>query len=189
MKQDFSKIKLLTANQRKFNVRDPQIMKFHNQVVYQCQKYNEYVNQNNGYNIQILNDLFNQIGSDPYIEPNFYCQFGFNISLGDEVFFNHDCTLMDYAPITIGDQANIAPKVGLYTAYPVIAQENEPNQLMIAKPITIQNNVWIGGNTCILGGVTIGNNAIIGAGSVVTQDIPANAVAVGNPAKVIRIIK
>lgn len=186
MKHDFSQIQLLTANQRKFNVRDPQIMQFHNQIVAQCQKYNNQINQNDGYDLQLLTKLFHHIGKDPYIEPNFYCQFGLNISLGDEVFFNHDCTLMDYAPIRIGNQVNIAPKVGLYAAFPVM---DSNHQLMIAKPITLQNNVWIGGNTCILGGVTIGNNAIIGAGSVVTHDIPANAVAAGNPAKVIRILK
>ena len=109
--------------------------------------------------------------------------------MGNEVFLNHDCTLMDYAPITIGNQANIAPKVGMYTAQPALDPQKREHHIMTARPITIKNNVWIGGNVCILSGVTIGNNVIIGAGSVVDHDVPDNAVVVGNPAKVIRIIK
>lgn len=188
MEQKFEEINQL-INGREFNARDPQIMNAHQKALNQCFEYNQQVNQNHGYNLELLTALFNQIGIDPYIEPNFHCQFGFNITLGNEVFFNHDCTLMDYAPITIGNQANIAPKVGMYTAQPVLDPQKREHNIMTAQPITIKDNVWIGGNVCILGGVTIGNNTIIGAGSVVDHDIPDNAVVVGNPAKIIRIIK
>lgn len=188
MKQKIEEINQL-INSQEFDAHDPRIMAAHQEAFNQCFEYNQQVNQNHGYNLKLLTDLFNRIGTDPYIEPDFHCQFGFNIALGNEVFLNHDCTLMDYAPIIIGNQANIAPKVGMYTAQPVLDLQKREHNIMIAQPITIKNNVWIGGNVCILGGVVIGNNAIIGAGSVVDHDVPDNAVVVGNPAKVIRIIK
>lgn len=189
MKHKFEEVNQLISNQQEFDFQNAKITAAHQEALEKCIQYNQQVTQNHGYNLELLQSLFNQIGEDPYIEPNFHCQFGFNISLGNEVFLNHDCTLMDYAPITIGNQANIAPKVGMYTANPVADSQKRKHHLMIAKPITIKDNVWIGGNACILGGVTIGNNAIIGAGSVVEHDVPDNAVVVGNPAKVIRIIK
>lgn len=188
MKQKFENINQL-INGQEFNARNSQIMNAHQKAFNQCFEYNRLINQNHGYNYELLANLFNKIGTDPYIEPDFRCQFGFNITLGNEVFLNHDCTLMDYAPIIIGNQANIAPKVGMYTAQPVPDPQKRKQNLMIAQPIVIKNNVWIGGNACILGGVTIGNNVIIGAGSIVNHDIPDNAVVVGNPARVIRIIK
>ena len=188
MKQTIEKVNQLINNQA-FDARDSRIMAAHQKAFNLCFKYNQQVDQNHGYNLEFLTNLFNQIGADPYIEPDFHCQFGFNITMGNEIFLNHDCTLMDYAPITIGNQANIAPKVGMYTAQPVLDPQKRERNIMTAQPITIKDNVWIGGNVCILGGVTIGNNAIIGAGSVVDHDVPDNAVVVGNPAKVIRIIK
>ncbi|WP_407455419.1 sugar O-acetyltransferase [Ligilactobacillus aviarius] len=188
MKQTIEEVNQLINNQE-FDARNPRIMTAHQRAFNQCFEYNRQVNQNHGYNLELLTALFNQIGTDPYIEPDFHCQFGFNITMGNEVFLNHDCTLMDYAPITIGNQANIAPKVGMYTAQPALDPQKREHHIMTARPITIKNNVWIGGNVCILGGVTIGNNAIIGAGSVVDHDVPDNAVVVGNPAKVIRIIQ
>ena len=111
-----------------------------------------------------------------------YCEFSFNISFGNESFLNHGITLIDYAPIIIGDQVNIAPKVRIYTASPHSITDHR----LVARPITIKDNVWIGGNVCILGEVTIGQNTIIGAVSAVTHDIPANVIAVGNPAHILR---
>lgn len=188
MKQKIEEVNQLINNQA-FDACDSRIMAAHQKAFNLCFKYNQQVDQNHGYNLELLTTLFHQIGTNPYIEPDFHCQFGFNITMGNEVFLNHDCTLMDYAPITIGNQANIAPKVGMYTAQPALDPQKREHHIMTARPITIKNNVWIGGNVCILGGVTIGNNAIIGAGSVVDHDVPDNAVVVGNPAKVIRIIK
>lgn len=182
-------IKQLINDEKEYNNLDSHIITAHEHALMQCRIYNQKVNQNQGYDYTILKNLFAKIGTDPYVEPNFYCKFGFNISFGNEVFLNHDVTLLDDAPIIIGNQANIAPKVGIYTASPVKDINKRQHHIMIAKPVVIKNNVWIGGNVCILGGVTIGNNAIIGAGSVVTKDVPDNAIVIGNPAHVLRINK
>ncbi|MGX5376909.1 sugar O-acetyltransferase [Ligilactobacillus sp. LYQ135] len=180
-----AKINAFTKDYQVFNSQTDIMHLAHQYALTKCHQYNETVNQNQGYHEKLLTSLFKKCGSDLYIEPNFYCEFGFNIELGNEVFLNHDCILQDFAPITIGNQANIAPKVGFYTAAPP-KKANRKQHDLIARPITLENNVWIGGNTAILGGVTIGKNSIIGAGSVVTNDIPANSIAVGNPAKVIK---
>lgn len=181
------KINSFIENQQIFDACNPLIFKAHQIALKICSQYNQTINDNQGYQDQLLRELFDSVGTDLYIEPNFNCQFGFNISLGDEVFLNHDCTLQDYAPIIIGNQANIAPRVGFYTASAPQIVDRKPHTLQ-AKPIMLKNNVWIGGNASILGGVTIGNNAIIGAGCVVDHDIPDNAVVVGNPARILRIL-
>ncbi|WP_435302709.1 sugar O-acetyltransferase [Ligilactobacillus cholophilus] len=184
MKQEINN---LITNQKIFDETSSIIITAHQHALKICAQYNSLVLENQGYDDQLLRNLFHHVGTDLYIEPNFNCQFGFNIDLGNEVFLNHDCTLQDFAPIIIGNQANIAPRVGFYTAS-AVPQKNRSQHAMIAKPIILQDNVWIGGNAVILGGVTIGKNSIIGAGSVVNTDIPANSIAVGNPAKVIRTI-
>lgn len=187
--EDIALIHQLISDEKAYNDLDEHIVAAHQHALIQCRLYNQKVNQNQGYDYTILRNLFAKVGDDPYVEPNFYCKFGFNISFGNEVFLNHDVTLLDDAPIIIGNQANIAPKVGIYTASPVNDITKRQQHYMIAKPVIIKDNVWIGGNVCILGGVTIGNNAIIGAGSVVTYDVPDNAIVIGNPAHVLRINK
>lgn len=135
---------------------------------------------------ELIKDLFGKCGSILSVEPNFYCDYGYNISVGKNFYINHNCVILDCAPVTIGDNVWIGPNCGFYTAeHPVNAEERIKGPES-ARPITIGNNVWIGGNVVILAGVTIGDNTTIGAGSVVTKDIPSNTVAVGNPCKVIK---
>lgn len=139
-----------------------------------------------------LNALAKQIiGSSKknmVIMPPFYCDYGFHIEVGENFFANYNCTILDVAKVTIGDNVMIAPNVAIYTAgHPIHpAARNSGYEYGIA--VTIGNNVWIGGNTVINPGVTIGDNAVIGAGSVVTKDVPANVIAAGNPCRVIREI-
>jgi maltose O-acetyltransferase len=122
------------------------------------------------------------------IQPPFYCDYGENIHIGNNCFINFNCTILDCATVTIGENAMIAPNVQLYTAYhPIIAAERIKGP-ELASPIHIGNNVWLGGGVIVCPGVTIGDNTTIGAGSVVTKDIPANVVAAGNPCRVIREI-
>lgn len=121
--------------------------------------------------------------------PPFYCDYGYNITLNEYAFINFGCTLLDAEKIIIGAHTRIAPNVSFYTTYHPIDPEARKNSTILAKPIVIGENVWIGGNSVILPGVTIGDNSVIGAGSVVTKDIPPNCVAVGNPAKVIKHIE
>lgn len=140
---------------------------------------------------QILIKLFEFKGSGVWIETPFFCDYGENISIGENTFVNTNCMFLDNNKITIGKNGLIAPYVQIYTAtHPLKASERiiengkESRYLTSTKPVTIGNNVWIGGNSVIFPGVTIGNNVTIGAGSVVTKDIPDNVLAFGNPCEV-----
>ncbi|OPZ78421.1 MAG: Maltose O-acetyltransferase [Alphaproteobacteria bacterium ADurb.Bin438] len=120
------------------------------------------------------------------IEAPFYCDYGYNIEVGENFFANYDCCFLDVCKITIGDNVLIGPKVGIYTATHPINPTERLSGKEGGKEIKIGNNVWIGGGAIILAGVTIGDNVIIGAGAVVTKDIKNNMIVGGNPAKVIR---
>ncbi|WP_140938837.1 sugar O-acetyltransferase [Sphingobacterium lumbrici] len=137
---------------------------------------------------QNLKDLLGKTGKMFYIEPPFRCDYGYNIEIGENFYANYNLTILDCAPVRIGDNVMIAPNVSLFTAGHPIHHELRNSGLEYANPITIGNNVWIGGNTVINPGVTIGDNTVIGSGSVVTKDIPANVVAVGNPCRILRAI-
>ena len=120
------------------------------------------------------------------IKPSFYCDYGYNIKLGKNFYANHNCTILDPAPVTIGDDVLFGPNVTITTASHPLNPECRKTGLESASPINIGHNVWLGANVTVLPGVNIGDNAVIGAGSVVTRDIPANCVAVGVPCKVIK---
>lgn len=121
-----------------------------------------------------------------FIEPPFYCDYGFNISVGDNFFANYNCVILDVNRVTIGDNVMFGPAVQVYSATHPTDPLIRRSGLELGLPITIGNDVWIGGGSIICPGVTIGDNVTIGAGSVVTRDIPSNVVAVGNPCRVIR---
>lgn len=136
----------------------------------------------------ILKELFGSTGKNIYIEPNFRCDYGSNIYVGENFYANFDCIFLDVAKIIIGDNVMLAPRVNIFTAGHPIDAEIRNSGLEYGKEIRIGNDVWICGNVTINPGVTIGNNVVIGSGSVVTKDIPSNVVACGNPCKVIREI-
>lgn len=135
---------------------------------------------------EILRELFGSVGENVYIEPDFKCDYGYNIHVGKNFYANFNCIFLDICKIKIGDNAMFAPNVQIYTAYHPIDAKTRISGLEYGAPITIGDNVWIGGGAIITPGVTIGDNVVIGAGSVVTKDIPSNTVAVGNPCKVIK---
>lgn len=124
--------------------------------------------------------------NDTWIQPPFYCDYGYNIRAGEKVFFNFNCVVLDVMPVTIGSNVLCGPAVQIYTAmHPVSAIERR-TWLEYAKPVTIGSDVWIGGGAIICPGVTVGDGCVIGAGSVVTRDVPAGVFAAGNPCRVIR---
>ncbi|MBT9317575.1 sugar O-acetyltransferase [Leptothoe spongobia] len=135
---------------------------------------------------QILQSLFSNLGAGFDINPPFYCDYGCHIQAGKNLYINVNCTILDCNWVTIGDNVLIAPNVQIYTAYHPTDPAMRLTGVEMAAPITIGNNVWIGGGAIICPGVTIGDNSSIGAGSVVTKNIPANSVAVGSPCRVIR---
>ena len=137
--------------------------------------------------LELLKGLLGHIGDDAIIiNQPFYCDYGKQISVGKRFFANFHFTVLDEAPVTIGDDCFIGPNVSIYTACHSTNPVERNTRQEWAEPVTIGNNVWIGGSVTILPGVTIGDNVTIGAGSVVTKDIPSGTVAVGNPCKVIK---
>ncbi len=136
----------------------------------------------------IIRQLFGHVGKSVCIHSPFHCDFGAQISVGDHFVGNFNLTILDEAPVTIGDHVFIGPNVGIYTVNHALLPDQRNAGIMRSLPIAIGNNVWIGGHTVVMQGVTIGDNTVIGAGSVVTHDIPAGVVAVGSPCRVLREI-
>lgn len=137
---------------------------------------------------ELLNRMLGSIKGNPVITAPFYCDYGFNITIGENFYTNHNVTILDGAKVTFGDNVFIAPNCVFSTAGHPIDSEQRAKGLEIARSITVGNNVWIGANVSVLPGVTIGSSSIIGAGSVVNKDIPEGVIAAGNPCKVIRKI-
>lgn len=137
---------------------------------------------------ELLSEMLGSIKGNPVVTAPFYCDYGCNISVGENFYTNHNVTILDGARVTFGDNVFIAPNCVFSTAGHAIDSEQRNQGLEIALPITVGNSVWIGANVTVLPGVTIGSNTIIGAGSVVNKDIPDGVIAVGNPCKVIRRI-
>lgn len=137
----------------------------------------------------ILQQLLGSIGQNSIIEPPFFCSYGRNVHIGDHVFLNVLCVILDCNRVEIGHHVMIGPGVQLYTAAHDLQAEARNQGWEVARPIMIEDNVWIGGGAIILPGVTIGRNAVVGAGAVVPRDVPANTVVAGNPARVIREIE
>lgn len=132
----------------------------------------------------ILADLIGSLGEDVEIRPPLFVDYGRYISVGARTFINYNFTALDVARITIGEDVMVGPNVQLLTPTHPLEPELRRDKLEAAKPITIGNNVWLGGGVIVLPGVTIGENTVVGAGAVVTRDLPANVVAVGNPARI-----
>ncbi|CAM5703436.1 sugar O-acetyltransferase [Streptomyces hirsutus] len=136
----------------------------------------------------ILPELLGAVGEEAHVRPPLYVDYGSNITIGARTFVNYNLTALDVAAIVIGEDCQIGPSVQLLTPTHPVEPQPRRDKLEAAQPITIGDNVWIGGGAIVLAGVTIGENSVIGAGAVVTKDVPANVVAVGNPARPVRDI-
>ena len=135
-----------------------------------------------------IREIFGKAGKNVYVESHFKCDYGYNISVGDNFYANFDCVFLDVCRIEIGDNCFLAPGVHIYTAaHPLDAAERSSG-IEFAKPVKIGDNVWIGGRSVINPGVTIGNNVVVASGSVVVKDIPDNVLVGGCPAKIIKKI-
>lgn len=151
-----------------------------------CFKYNNIDPKNQKGRNTLIKNLLGSIEDDFTIEQPFHCDYGYNIKIGKKFYSNYNLTILDTTTVSIGDYVFIGPNCNIYTATHPLDIKRRNEELEAALPVTIGNNVWLGGNVVILPGITIGNNVTIGAGSVVTKDIPDNVVAAGNPAKIIK---
>ena len=137
---------------------------------------------------KLLKEILGKTGEYVNIEAPFHCDYGYNIEVGENFFANYNFTVLDVGKVRIGANAQIAPNVSIYTAGHPVHPDSRNSGYEYGIDITIGDNVWIGGNVCILPGVTVGDNVVIGAGSVVTKDIPDNVIAAGNPCRILRTI-
>ncbi|MBS4201335.1 sugar O-acetyltransferase [Bacillus sp. FJAT-49732] len=170
------------------NNHDPQLIKERTECKKICRKYNFLEIDDFEGREATIRQLFSKIGKDFVMEQPVYCDYGYNIEIGDNFFSNHNLVILDEAKVTIGDYVFIGPDCGIYTAGHPLDVERRNEGLEYAYPITIGHNVWIGGGVKIMPGVTIGDNTVIASGSIVTKSIPSNVLAAGVPCKVIREI-
>lgn len=171
-----------------YDATDPQLIEKLTHTKELLYEYNLLRPSDNDGREKLLREVLGKCGESPFVVQPFYCDYGMNIHVGDRFFANFSFTVLDEALVTIGNDAFIGPNVSIYTACHPLDPKERNTKVEWAKPVTIGDSVWIGGSVTILPGVTIGNNCVIGAGSVVTHDIPDNSVAVGNPCRVIRTI-
>jgi maltose O-acetyltransferase len=169
-----------------YNATDPQLVEDRNRARNLLNQLNHSGPEEQDLRSKLLQELVGKTGKNLWIEPPFFCDYGFNIFLGENVFFNFNCVVLDVMPVHIGDNVLFGPNVQIYTATHPLDWQQRATGLEFAKAITIASHVWIGGGTIICPGVSIGHRSVIGAGSVVTKDIPADVFAGGNPCRIIR---
>lgn len=154
-----------------------------------CQEYNQLKPSDFENKKRILKELLGSKKENFWIEQSFWCDYGYHIEVGENFFANHNLVILDVNRVKFGDNVLIGPNCGFYTAGHPLDYQTRNQGLEYAKPIEVGDNVWIGGSVTVLPGVKIGNNCVIGAGSVVTKDIPENSLAYGNPCRVVKSLK
>ena len=169
-------------------IADEELLKERDKVKDLCHEYNNLLPSNRQKQNELIKQIVKSIGLNPFIEQPFMCDYGYNIEIGDNFYSNHNLIILDPAKVIIGNNVFIGPNVSIYTAYHPLDKDLRNEGYEQAKKIIIKDNVWIGGSVIILPDVTIGENSVIGAGSVVTKDVPPNTVVAGNPAKIIKKI-
>ncbi|WP_165855530.1 sugar O-acetyltransferase [Marinobacter sp. JSM 1782161] len=171
-----------------YNAKDPELMADQRRARLLTRALNASSPDQQAERTRLIGELIGSAGEGVWIEPPFYCDYGSHITLGRDVFFNFNCVVLDVCPVTIGNHVLFGPAVQIYTAtHPLSAAERRTG-LESGKPVAIDDDVWVGGGAIICPGVSIGARSVIGAGSVVTGDIPADVFAAGNPCRVIRSI-
>jgi maltose O-acetyltransferase len=165
---------------------DPELAADHARAQAILAKFNASGGDEDALRLELLTDLFGHVGEGAVVKPSLRCDYGCNVSIGARTFINYDCVLLDCNRITIGEEVQIAPGVHIYTATHPLDAATRRSGLEYALPVTIGGGVWLGGGAIVCPGVTIGENTVVGAGSVVTRSLPANVLAAGNPCRVIR---
>ncbi|WP_088071078.1 maltose O-acetyltransferase [Gottfriedia luciferensis] len=168
---------------------DPQLVEDRINARRLTREYNVTIETDSTKRENLLKQLFGSTGNSIYIEPTFRCDYGYNIHVGENFYANFDCVILDVCPVHIGVNCFMAPGVHIYTATHPLDPVERASGAEFGKPVTIGDNVWIGGRAIINPGVKIGNNVVIASGAVVTKDVPDNVVVGGNPAKIIKDIK
>ena len=181
----FEKEKMLAGELYNANY-DEELIKERMNVKDKCFEYNNIKPSNIEDRTKLMKEILGKYKDNFFIEQPFMCDYGYNIEIGENFYSNHNLIILDANKVKFGNNVFIAPNCGFYTAIHPINVKERLTWVESAEPITVGDNVWIGGNCVLLPGVTIGKNTVIGAGSVVTKDIPANVVAVGNPCKPIK---
>ena len=180
------KEKMLTG--QLYDSSDPVLVAERHRARLLFQKFNSMGDEAKEQRDNLMYELIGKAGEDLFIEPPFYCDYGYNIEVGDKFFMNYNCCILDVMKVTIGNFVMCGPNVQIYTATHPMDAKTRSSWLEFAKPVQIGNDVWVGGGAIICPGVTIGNGAVIGAGAVVTKDVPDNVFYAGNPAKIIKHI-
>lgn len=171
-----------------YNDFDSELFKYRVNAKKLFRKYNKTEDDEVELRKAIMTELFKAVGENVWIEPDFRCEYGKNITIEDDVYINFGCIILDCAQIRIGANTLLGPNVGIYAANHATDAEERIKGGCYGKPVTIGKRVWLGGDVKIVGGVTIGDDTIIGAGSIVTKSIPSGVIAAGNPCRVIRKI-
>jgi len=171
-----------------YDASDPVLANERLQARLLLKKYNDLAAGQQELRQQLLKELIPSQGAGLWIEPPFYCDYGANISAGDKVYFNFNCIILDVMKVIIGNNVLIGPSVQIYTAMHPMNWKERASGFEFARPVIIGSDVWIGGGAIICPGVSIGSRSVIGAGSVVTKEIPDNVFAAGNPCRVIRAL-
>ncbi|MEX1349739.1 MAG: sugar O-acetyltransferase [Desulfobacterales bacterium] len=169
-----------------YDTTDPQLRAEHRRARALCKTLNDSQDNEQELRKRIIRELFGKTGDAIWIEPPFYCDYGANITLGSRVFFNYNCVILDPASVIIGNDVLFGPAVQVYTATHPISASERRSWRESAQPVEIGSDVWVGGGAIICPGVHIGSRSVIGAGSVVTDDIPEDVFAAGNPCRCIR---
>ena len=169
-----------------YDPHDPVLVKERLRARMLAQKLNQAPEDQAGLRNSILKELIPNAGEGLWMQPPFYCDYGYNMYLGEKVFFNYNCVILDVMEVRIGSRTLCGPNVQIYTATHPIDHIERGSGIEFAKPVKIGEDCWLGGSAVICPGVTIGDRVIIGAGSVVTRDIPSDVFAAGNPCRVIR---